>query len=75
MREWEEHLRGVVLAFVREALGADADARTAKLAAALFDQGTWKAFRTRGVSTRAAAGAVATMADALVESRMGGPDE
>ena len=72
MREWEEHLRGVVLAFVREALGNAVDARTAKLAAALLDLGTWKAFRTRGTSTRAAAEAVATMADALVESRTGG---
>ena len=72
MREWEEHLRGVVLAFVREALGDAVDARAAKLAAALFDHGTWKAFRARGTGTRAAAGAVATMADALVESRTGG---
>jgi len=71
MREWEEHLRRVVLGFVREALGQGVDARTAKLAAALFDHGTWKAFSTRGVSTRAAAEAAAMMADALVESRTG----
>lgn len=69
MREWEDHQRSVVLAFVREALRGRADARTAKLVAALMDQPTWKAFRTRGVSTAATADAVATMATALVETR------
>ena len=69
MQQWEEHQRSVVLTFVREALAGQGDARTAKLAAALFDQPTWKAFRTRGVSSSSAAEAVATMATAVVETR------
>jgi AcrR family transcriptional regulator len=67
MREWEHAQRADVLAFVREALGDRADARTARLVSAFFDLSTFTALRTRGVGTARAAEAVADIAACLVE--------
>lgn len=71
MREWEEHQRATVLAFVRAALGSRGDARTATRVAALFDLPTYKALRTRGVGKEAAAAMVAQLAVCFVEARRG----
>lgn len=56
MREWEEHQRATVTAFVRAALGeAASDRSTLQTASALLDISTFKSLRTRGVATRTAA--------------------
>jgi AcrR family transcriptional regulator len=70
MREWEESQRATVLALVRAALVAAAPA-PARLRAitAFFDLPTYKALRTRGVSTRRAAETVAEVALGLVAQR------
>ena len=67
MREWEESQRATVLAFVRAALGAHADARTARVVSAFFDLPTYRALRIRGVSQKKAAETVAEIAACLVE--------
>jgi AcrR family transcriptional regulator len=68
VREWEEHLRATVTAFLREALAPRrVDARTLRLLSAFFDFRTYDALRTRGASTRQAARAVS----ALVACRLG----
>ena len=67
VREWEESQRATVLAFVREALGGHADARTARVVSAFFDLPTYKALRIRGVSPDKAAETVAEIAACLVE--------
>lgn len=66
MREWEEHQRATVLAFVRTALGSTSDARTARCVAALFDLPTYKALRARGIGKDAAARMVAQLAVCFV---------
>lgn len=66
MREWEEHQRATVLAFVRAALGSATDARTARHVAALFDLPTYKAVRARGAGKDAAARMVAQLAVCFV---------
>jgi AcrR family transcriptional regulator len=70
MREWEESQRATVLALVRAALVAAAPA-PARLRAitAFFDLPTYKALRTRGVSTRRAAETVAEVALGLAAQR------
>ncbi len=69
MREWEEHQRATVLAFVREALGDRADARTARLASSFFDLPTYKALRARGASSDTAAQIAAEAAACFVGGR------
>lgn len=60
VREWEEHLRGTVTAFLREAVrGNGVDARALPAASAFLDFRTYSALRTRGVGTTSAARTVA----------------
>jgi AcrR family transcriptional regulator len=59
MREWEESQRATVAALVRAALDREQpDAASVQLVSAFFDLATFKALRTRGVSTKRAAEAV-----------------
>ena len=76
MREWEESQRATVAALVRAALADQRpDAATLQLISAFFDLATFKALRTRGVSSRKAAEAVVETALGLLrqsEARMTG---
>lgn len=68
MREWEEHQRATVTALLRAALaGATRSRSTLQAASALMDLPTYGAFRTRGVSARAAARQVARLVTGMVE--------
>ena len=63
MREWEESQRATVAALVTAALADEAPtAAGVRLISAFFDLATYKALRTRGVSTKQAAAAVAEVA-------------
>ena len=63
MREWEESQRATVAALVAAALVDEAPtAAGVRLISAFFDLPTYKALRTRGVSTKQAAAAVAEVA-------------
>ena len=63
MREWEESQRATVAALVTAALADEAPTAAAvRLISAFFDLPTYKALRTRGVSTKQAAAAVAEVA-------------
>jgi AcrR family transcriptional regulator len=65
MREWEESQRATVTALVRAALDDQRpDGATVQLISAFFDLETFKALRTRAVSTDRAA-------EAMVESALG----
>src|SRR5688572_25266540 len=65
MREWEESQRATVAALVRAALEHQRpDAATVQLISAFFDLATFKALRTRGVSTNRAA-------ETVVETALG----
>lgn len=65
MREWEKSQRATVAALVRAALADQRpDAATLQLISAFFDLATFKALRTRGVSSRKAA-------EAVVEAALG----
>lgn len=56
MREWEEHLRATVTAFVREALvPRRLGTRQLQLVSAFFDFRAYDAVRTRGIPAREAA--------------------
>ncbi len=67
MREWEEFLAELSLAFAREAAAAaNADPATVELAAALLDLPTFKAIRARGASVQTAVTTVARLATTLV---------
>jgi hypothetical protein len=72
MREWEQSQRATVTALVHAAL-ADERPNTAsvQLISAFFDLATYKALRTRGVSTRRAAETVAEVALGLVPQPAG----
>jgi AcrR family transcriptional regulator len=62
MREWEESQRATVAALVGAALADEAPpAASVRLISAFFDLPTYKALRTRGVSTERAAETVAEM--------------
>ena len=63
MREWEESQRATVAALVRAALADQRpDGACVQLISAFFDLSTYKALRTRGVSTKRAAETVADVA-------------
>ena len=65
MREWEESQRATVAALVRAALDDERpDAATLQLISAFFDLATFKALRTRGVSSKKAA-------ETVVETALG----
>jgi AcrR family transcriptional regulator len=67
MREWEESQRTTVAALVRAALVDEAPtAASVRLISAFFDLPTYKALRTRGVSTKRAAETVAEVALGLL---------
>lgn len=67
MREWEESQRATVAALVRAALDDERlDAASVQLISAFFDLATFKALRTRGVSTKRAAETVAETALGLL---------
>jgi AcrR family transcriptional regulator len=67
MREWEESQRATVAALVGAALAHEAPtAPSLRLISAFFDLPTYKALRTRGVSTRRAAETVAEVALGLL---------
>ena len=67
MREWEEHMRGMVTSFLRRALAHEQPgAQTIRLMSAFFDLPTFKALRTRGVAPGRAAATVATIASGLL---------
>jgi AcrR family transcriptional regulator len=67
MREWEESQRATVGALVRAALDRErCDAATVQLLSAFFDLATFKALRTRGVSTKRAAETVTEAAVGLL---------
>jgi AcrR family transcriptional regulator len=67
MREWEESQRATVVALVGAALVREAPAAAGvKLISAFFDLPTYKALRTRGVSTKRAAETVADVALGLL---------
>ena len=67
MREWEESQRATVAALVGAALAHEAPAAPSlRLISAFFDLPTYKALRTRGVSTRRAAETVAEVALGLL---------
>src|ERR687897_1092841 len=72
MREWEESQRATVAALVRAAL-VDERPTTAsvRLISAFFDLATYKALRTRGVSTKRAAETVAEVALGLLRQSVG----
>lgn len=67
MREWEESQRATVAALVRAALVDERPtASSVQLISAFFDLTTYKALRTRGVSTNRAAESVAEVALGLL---------
>jgi AcrR family transcriptional regulator len=67
MREWEESQRATVAALVGAALVDEAPAAASlRLVSAFFDLPTYKALRTRGVSTKRAAETVAEVALGLL---------
>ena len=73
MREWEESQRTTVAALVRAALVDEAPtAASVRLISAFFDLPTYKALRTRGVSTKRAAETVAEVALGLLPQPAGG---
>jgi AcrR family transcriptional regulator len=73
MREWEGSQRATVASLVRAALeGRRREAPTVQLISALFDLGTYKALRTRGVSQKRATQTVVEMAVCLLH-RSGRP--
>lgn len=73
MREWEESQRATVAALVRAALVDErASAGSVHLISAFFDLATYKALRTRGVSTKRAAETVAEVALRLLTRPAGG---
>ncbi len=70
MREWEDHLRGLVTSFLRRALARDRPgAQRIRLISAFFDLPTFKALRERGVSPARAATTVASIASGLLAER------
>jgi AcrR family transcriptional regulator len=70
MREWEESQRVTVAALVRAALDRERpDAATVQLISAFFDLATYKALRTRGVSTKRAAETATDVALGLLARR------
>jgi AcrR family transcriptional regulator len=70
MREWEESQRATVAALVGAALADEAPtAPSLRLISAFFDLPTYKALRTRGVSTKRAAETVAEVALGLLAQR------
>ena len=70
MREWEESQRVTVAALVGAALVDEAPtAASLRLISAFFDLPTYKALRTRGVSTKRAAETVAEVALGLLSAR------
>lgn len=72
MREWEESQRATVTALVRAALVDERPpAASVQLVSAFFDLATYKALRTRGVSTRRAAETVAEVALGLLPQPAG----
>jgi AcrR family transcriptional regulator len=67
MREWEESQRATVAALVGAALADEAPTATdVRLISAFFDLPTYKALRTRGVSTKRAAETVVEVALGLL---------
>lgn len=67
MREWEQSQRATVAALVGAALAHEAPtAPSLRLISAFFDLPTYKALRTRGVSTKRAAETVAEVALGLL---------
>lgn len=74
MREWEESQRGTVAELVGAALVDEAPtAAGLRLISAFFDLPTYKALRTRGVSTERAAGTVAEVALGLLPQHPAAP--
>ena len=72
MREWEESQRATVGALVRAALVDERPtAASVRLISAFFDLATYKALRTRGVSTKRAAETVAEVALGLLPQSVG----
>jgi AcrR family transcriptional regulator len=72
MREWEESQRATVAALVRAALADERPtAASVQLISAFFDLATYKAMRTRGVSAKRAAEAVAEIALSLLRQPAG----
>jgi AcrR family transcriptional regulator len=72
MREWDESQRATVTALVRAALADERPtAASVQLASAFFDLATYKALRTRGVSTRRATETVAEVALGLLPQPAG----
>jgi AcrR family transcriptional regulator len=70
MREWEESQRATVAALVGAALVDEAPtAASLRLISAFFDLATYKALRTRGVSTKRATETVAEVALGLLPQR------
>jgi AcrR family transcriptional regulator len=67
MREWEESQRATVAALVRAALADERPATgSVQVISAFFDLATYKALRSRGVSTKRAAETVAEVALGLL---------
>jgi AcrR family transcriptional regulator len=67
MREWEESQRATVAALVRAALADERPTTgSVQLISAFFDLATYKALRSRGVSTKRAAETVAEVALGLL---------
>jgi AcrR family transcriptional regulator len=74
MREWEESQRTTVAALVRAALVDEAPtAASVRLISAFFDLPTYKALRTRGVSTKRAAETAAEVALGLLPEYSAAP--
>ena len=74
MREWEESQRTTVAALVRAALIDEAPtAASVRLISAFFDLPTYKALRTRGVTTKRAAATVAEVALGLLPQYSAAP--
>ena len=70
MREWEESQRATVGALVRAALVNERpDHATVQLVSSFFDLPTFKAMRTRGVSTKRAVETVVEIALGLISPR------
>lgn len=70
MREWEDHMRGLVASFLRRALALERPGpQTIRLMSAFFDLPTFKALRERGVSRARAATTVASIASGLLAGR------
>ena len=72
MREWEASQRATVAALVRAALAGERPAAASvQLISAFFDLATYKALRTRGVTTRRAAETAAEVALGLLPPSAG----